>query len=135
MKPADIAHIAADHGLTLILQFGSSVRGKLHDRSDVDIAVQYAGKPGGLHERAALIADLQELFPDNPVDLLILNHADPLVLKKVTEACRLLYGDHQRFQNFKILAYKRFQDHRRYLAMERDYVRRTLQEVFSDDRS
>lgn len=135
MDPTEIACIAADHRILLILQFGSSVSGKLHERSDIDIAVQFDGEPAGLSARAALIADLQALFPDNPVDLVILNHADPLLLKKVMETCRLLYGDLHRYHNLRILAYKRFQDHRRFLAMERDYVRRALQKVVSDDRS
>jgi hypothetical protein len=56
----------------------------------------------------------------------ILNRADPLFLKKITEHCRLLYGPPRAFYEFKIYAFKRYQDHRRFLAMERDYVARKI---------
>jgi len=66
------------------------------------------------------------LHPDHEVDVAIINHADPLFLKKITERCRLLYGSPRRLAELKIYAFKRYQDHRRYLALEREYVHRTL---------
>ena len=35
---------------------------------------------------------LHVLHPDHEVDVAIINHADPLFLRKITERCRLLYG-------------------------------------------
>ena len=58
------------------------------------------------------------------VDLAVLNHADPLFLKKVTEQCQLLAGSLARLQRLQVYAFKRYQDHRPFLALERDYVRR-----------
>lgn len=126
---ADIAPLAAKHGIVLLLQFGSSVTGKVHARSDVDLAVLLQRVPATLAGHAELIADLQDLFPEREVDVALVNRADPLFLKKITEACRLLYGPPQALQRLAIYAFKRYQDHRRYLDMEREYVRRTLQET------
>ncbi len=47
-------------------------------------------------------------------------------LKKIIERCRLLYGSPRRLAELKIYAFKRYQDHRRYLALEREYVQRML---------
>jgi hypothetical protein len=60
MEATDFDQIAKKHGIILILQFGSSVTGKVHARSDVD-----------------LLHDLQSRFPTQEVDLALLNRADP----------------------------------------------------------
>jgi hypothetical protein len=38
----------------------------------------------------------------------------------------LLHGSPRRLHELKMYAFKRYQDHRRYLAMERDYVARAV---------
>ena len=122
-----IAPIAKKHGIILLLRFGSSVTGMLHERSDVDLAVLLERVPRSLETHAELLQDMQQLFPDREVDLALLNRADPLFLRKITEACRLLYGSPRELQRLKIYAFKRYQDHRKYLDMERRYVERSLQ--------
>lgn len=126
-----IAPIAKQHGIILLLRFGSSVTGMVHDRSDVDLAVLLARMPRSLRAHSELLQELQELFPDREVDVALLNRADPLFLKKITEACRLLYGSPRDFQRLRIYAFKRYQDHRKYLEMERRYVERSLRDPAS----
>lgn len=126
-----IAPIAKKHGIILLLRFGSSVTGMLHEHSDVDLAVLLERVPRSLEAHAELLHDLQQLFPEREVDLALLNRADPLFLKKITDACRLVYGSSRALQRLKIYAFKRYQDHRKYLDMERRYVERSLQSVAS----
>jgi predicted nucleotidyltransferase len=106
------------------LQFGSTVTGKTHPRSDLDLAVLMGRASVSLDERLALQAELEALHPGRSLDLVFLDVADPLLLKKATEACRLLHGSPQKLHELKILAFKRYQDHRRFLDLERAYVRR-----------
>ena len=80
-------------------------------------------------ELADLRHELQGLDPTREVDLAIINHADPLFLKTITDRCRLLHGSPRRLAELKIYAFKRYQDHRRYLALERAYVDRTLERL------
>jgi len=124
--------IAQTYGARLILRFGSTVSGKTHPRSDVDIAVLLAHPDVSLRERAELQQALQSLFTDREVDLVILNRADPLLLKQVSDRCVRLYGSEQEFQRFRLLAFKRYQDHRRFLEMERRYVERMLEADIPD---
>ena len=126
MNPEDVQAIAKAHGLLLLLRFGSSVTGHLHAASDTDLAALFERAPDSIGRLADLIADLQMLFPDREVDVAILNHADPLFLKQVTEHCELVYGSPRRLAEFKMYAFKRYQDHRRYLDMERTYVDRAI---------
>ena len=118
--------LARRHGLALILQFGSTVGGALHERSDLDIAVLFDEHPLGLDERSEIVHELQGFFPKREIDLAVINHADPLFLKQVLERCRLLAGSPHRLAELKIYGFKRYQDHRRYLALESEHVRRVL---------
>lgn len=126
MKPID--EIAERYGVVLILQFGSTVTGKTHAQSDLDLAVLVGGAPLSFEDQLSLEAGLEALHPGRPVDFVDLNRADPLLLKKVTESCRLLYGEAQKLHELKILAFKRYQDHRKFLDMERAYVDRSVRE-------
>lgn len=126
MTTPDLDTIARAHGVALLLQFGSSVTGRLHARSDVDLGVLLDRPRVTFDELGELISDLGRLFPGREVDVAVLDHADPLFLKKVMETCRLLHGDPRRLQRLKIYAFKRYQDHRRYLELERAFVARRL---------
>jgi predicted nucleotidyltransferase len=119
-----LGETAAAHGVELLVHFGSTATGVAHAGSDVDLAVLLARVPDSYAQEADLQAVLQSGVPDREVDLVILNRADPLLLKQVTESGRLLYGDPNRWQEFRAYAFKRYQDHRRFLQMEREYVDR-----------
>jgi predicted nucleotidyltransferase len=122
----ELGAIAERHGIRLILQFGSSVTGRDHVRSDVDIAVLLEQPTLPPVDYAQLLHELQRHFPDREVDLALLNHADPLFLKKITDQCEILYGPVEELHKLKIYAFKRYQDHRRYFEMERRFVDRFL---------
>ena len=126
----EIEAIAHKYRTRLILQFGSTVSGHTHPRSDVDIAVLLESANLSLHDHAELLHDLQSLFADRDVDLVILNRADPLLLKQVSDRFVCLYGSERELQRFRLLAFKRYQDHRRYLELERRYVERAFEQDF-----
>lgn len=120
--------IAARHGVALLVQHGSTVSGPTHESSDVDVGVLYDRAPPSLFDQGALIADLQGAFPDREVDVAVLDRADPLFLAKVMGSYRLLAGSPRRLAELQIYAFKRYQDHRPYLALERAYLDRMLAE-------
>jgi predicted nucleotidyltransferase len=126
MDTVELDRIARRHGIRLLLRFGSTVTGAVHARSDVDLAVLLERPDLDLQEHAALLHDLQRLVPDREVDLAILNRADPLFLKQVTDHCQLLFGSPVELQRLKLHAFKRYQDHRKYLELERGFVARAL---------
>jgi predicted nucleotidyltransferase len=126
-----LEEIADKYRARLILQFGSTVSGKTHPRSDLDIAVLLEQPDLSLRDRAELQHDLQSLFADREVDLVILNRADPLLLKQVSDRFVCLYGSERETQRFRLLAFKRYQDHAPYLQMERRYLERMLEQDLS----
>lgn len=125
MEGLDFEAIAGRHGALLLLQFGSTVTGREHARSDVDVAVLFDGEPT-FARLGALLAELEPAFPGRSVDLGVLNRADPLFLKKVMESARLLAGTPRALAELRLRAFRRYQDHRRYLALERRHLDRFL---------
>lgn len=121
-----LAAIARRHGVQLILQHGSTVSGRTHAGSDLDLAVLFGTPPSSTDSYYELVGELQALCPDREVDVARLDGADPLLLKKVTERCVLLYGSLRRLQELKLYAFARYQDYRRFLPLEREYVRRKM---------
>ncbi len=107
--------------MALLLQHGSTVAGRTHGRSDVDVAALFEGD-ASFARQGALLADLQAEFPESQIDLAPLNRADPLFLKKVLESCRLLAGSPRRLAELRMYAFRRYQDHRRFLEMEERHV-------------
>ena len=122
--------IASRFGVRLILQFGSTVSGRVHAGSEVDLAVLLDRPDFPLRDRVRLLHELQSLVGDREVDLVVLNRADPLLLKQVSEGCVRFYGSDREFQRFRLLAFKRYQDHRPWLERERRYVERALERDF-----
>lgn len=126
MDPTRLEGVARRHGILMLVQFGSTLTAHVRADSDLDLAVLLEHVPRSLAEYSELIADIQALTRDREIDVALLNRADPLLLKKITDKCVLLYGSPRRLHELKMYAFKRYQDHRRFLGLERDYVTRAL---------
>lgn len=126
MDDERLAAVAERHGIRLLLQFGSTVSGRTHARSDVDLAVWLERRPESMDSQLAVLRDVASLFPGCETDVAFVNGADPLFLKQITDRCRVLYGSDRALQELRLYAWKRYQDHRRFLAMEREYVNRKI---------
>lgn len=123
-QSAALQKVAERHRIRLMIQFGSTVTDHRHPGSDLDLAVLLKTSDPSMHTMLEIQESLQEVFPGQTVDLAFINHADPLFLKKMVEHCRLLYGDARDLARLRLYAFKRYQDHRRFLELERRYVER-----------
>lgn len=117
--------IRQKYALELILLHGSQVSGKTHDKSDVDIAVLSKDREQKL-DWYVLASDLNEVFGVDNVDITLLDHANPLLLKTVTDGARLLSGTVMDFYKLKLRAFHAYNDYLPYLKMESDFVRSQL---------
>ena len=122
-----LGDLAGLSGIDLLLQFGSTVSGKTHAASDLDVAVRFVGQYPDRHRLGSFMQALQAIVPDREVDVSLINGADPLHLFKICEACVLLHGNPRDLCELKLLAFKRYQDHRRFFAMEAAFVDRFLE--------
>jgi uncharacterized protein len=121
-----LRELAQRFRIRLILQFGSTVTGRTHDRSDLDLAVKLDSADVSLQTVLEMQEALQTQFPGREVDLAILNRADPLFLKKILESCRVLFGTPQDLARLRLYAFKAYQDFRPYLELERRHVAQRL---------
>ncbi len=115
--------ITEKFGLRLIIVFGSSVNGPLHAHSDVDVAVSTeAGTGLSTDLYCDLLENMRQVFPERRIDLACIDHADPLFLKKILEHGELVAGRISDFQRLKIFAFKRYQEYKPYLELERKFA-------------
>jgi uncharacterized protein len=126
MDTPSLVALAERFGIRLVLLHGSAVSGRTHARSDADLAVWFRDANPRIEALADVAAELQRLHPGQDVDVAFINHADPLFLRRIVEHATLLYGAERDLQELRIYAFRRYQDHRRFLALERPYVRRAL---------
>lgn len=130
----ELGELGNQYGISFIVVFGSSVKGLTHAKSDLDIGIFF--QPSTISGRKSLgefyfdlLHNLQKIFRDKEVDLVILNRADPLLLKEVSGNCQFLFGSYSDFQEFRIYAFRRYQDYQPYLKLEAEVVTRCLQTV------
>jgi predicted nucleotidyltransferase len=91
--PPELESIARRHGLKLMVLFGSQASGHTHPASDLDVAI-LPTHPLSWDERNVLWGELCELF-QTEVDLSLLDHAQPLLMAKVTRHGQVLYEGEQ----------------------------------------
>lgn len=113
------------------MAFGSQVTKKIHPESDFDIAVLLKKNDLTFKKHSSLSYELQAIFPGCEIDLVIINHADPLLLKKILEKCQILYGSYKELAKLKIYSFKRYCDYKKYFELERSIVNRFIKKFAS----
>lgn len=122
----NINEIAKKFKLKLILIFGSYAKNTFNKESDLDIAV-LADCRLNFKEYKELYSELSIIFSYN-IDLTFLREADPLLMKQVIENCQLIYEDKKnRFSEYRVYAYKRYMDHKKFFDLEEKYIKSSLE--------
>lgn len=102
-----LAPIFQERGLQLVLLFGSVAAGKMHRKSDIDIAFLFDRPVDILYLTNSVI---RLLHTDN-VDVIDLRHATPLLKFSVGKNCNILYErSNGEFNSFFSLAFRRYVD-------------------------
>jgi predicted nucleotidyltransferase len=121
IKPK-IKKLAEKYGLSLVLLFGSRAAGKIHVRSDFDVA--YLSKSSlDLYEEAKLICDLMPIFHSEKVDIVNLKKAPPLLMKRIFDQHQVLFcADNAQYFAYQMYALKRYIEAKPLLNLKSDYV-------------
>lgn len=105
-----IAPLFEEEGLMLVLLFGSSATGRLHARSDIDMAFLFE-KPVDI---LGLTNRVIRLLRTNNVDVVDLSHASPLLKFSAAREGSLVYERSPGFfSEFCSLAFRRYVDTRK----------------------
>ncbi|OIN94795.1 MAG: hypothetical protein COS37_07975 [Anaerolineae bacterium CG03_land_8_20_14_0_80_58_20] len=101
--------IAQKFGVRLIVLFGSVARGRIHEESDIDVAV-LTERPLTFNKRLKLWSALSPLFRAD-IDLAILNHANPLFGFRIANEGKVLFeGAPRVWENWKSYAVRYYWD-------------------------
>ncbi len=120
-----LEEIRKKHKLSLILMHGSQVTGKIHAKSDTDIAIVRKNDSSNF-DLLALTADLTNYLKTNGVDLVDITHANPLLLFAVAKKSKLLAGTNEDYENLIYRAFHKYSDYLPYLKREADFVKERI---------
>lgn len=118
-----LAPLFQDEGLRLVLLFGSSVTGKMHRHSDIDLAFLFDRDM----DIIALTNTVIRLLHTDNVDVIDLKHASPLLRFSVVKNGRLLYERSQgEFNSFSSLTFRRYVDTKKLRDMQATSIKHFL---------
>lgn len=93
----------------LVVFFGSRARGTASTTSDFDLGVLFAPNTDRFYEKLELVHEA--ISADEILDLVVLNEADPLLLREVALDGRPKFESHPgAFEEFRIRAFKLYMD-------------------------
>lgn len=119
-----LAPLFKDKGLRFVLLFGSSVTGRVHRHSDIDLAFFFDLDINIL----ALTNEVIRLLHADNVDVIDLRHASPLLRFSVAKNGRLLYERSQgEFNSFFSLTFRRYVDTKKLRDMQATAIKQFLE--------
>lgn len=105
----NIAKLAEQYGLRLVLLFGSQATGLTHPRSDIDIGVMSHAPIDVMGSRTQLELDFQTIFGRADVEVVDLLTAPSLLQYEATQQGKVLYEiEPDVFNRFQIYAMKKY---------------------------
>jgi predicted nucleotidyltransferase len=117
-KSQIMREIAINHGLDLVILFGSQAKNKAIEESDIDIGVFRKKGELTLNDQTILSGKFAELFKNNNVDISIISPNNPVLMYNILKNGKVLYSaenrlaDKLRLYSWKLLAEsKSFRDH------------------------
>lgn len=114
-------------GARLVVVFGSAVRGTARSESDLDVGVLFDGGRSDEPFDARLDAVASAVEADRPLDLVVLDEADPLLLREVAVDGRPVFeAEPGAFEEFRIRAIKRYFDTAWIRRIEAEVLRERL---------
>ena len=114
-----IADVARERRLDLAIVFGSQATGKTHARSDLDIAVRQVERALSFSEIVELTTALASIVGAD-VDVVDVRRADPLLLRTIFEAPRVLHAEAGALFDARLHAFHLYEDYRPFLRLERE---------------
>lgn len=131
-----IKDILADFGLELLILFGSYESQSFNENSDIDLAVKVKKIDSLKKNQDHVLYSISKIFDLRPVDLVVLNHADPLIKFKIASEGKLLYQNEKGlFEKFQVRAAAEHNDARKFYQLDQKFIDNFLERSQSNDRS
>ena len=122
-----LPELCQQFSINLLVLFGSGVKGWAKPESDIDIGVWIENLPDDWCSKAPLWKALADLWDTGQVDLVVLNGASGALCYEVAVSGKSLYESRPfLFQEFQVLAMKRYEDMKKIERWNRQYLQNHL---------
>ena len=123
-------YFAGRNDVAVAYLFGSVARSAFHPLSDVDIAVYPRDNAyvNSLEYRSDMIADMMELLKINPIDVVLLNEASPLLAHRVMRDGVVVDCKDQSLRvSFEVRALRQYIDTKHLRDIQQHYLKKRVQ--------
>jgi predicted nucleotidyltransferase len=135
-KIKKIKDILADYGLELLIIFGSYESKNFNENSDLDLAVKIKNVVQLKKDQPVILSKISALFNQIPVDLILLNHAEPLIKFKIASEGTLLYQKETGlFDKFQVRAAAEHNDAKKFYQLDQKFIDDFLERSKNNDGS
>ncbi len=115
-----ISNYCEKNNISLLLLFGSRAANSHNRSSDLDLGVLFESD---YYDYEKTTTGLIDTFEKDVVDIVVLNHSDPLLNFEIISNYRILYcRDEDIFFDFYIKAVKQHQDMQKIFNLEKGYL-------------
>ncbi|SIQ39597.1 type VII toxin-antitoxin system MntA family adenylyltransferase antitoxin [Halanaerobium kushneri] len=130
-----IREILKNYELQLLVLFGSYGEENFNENSDIDLAVKVKKESSLKKNQDHVLYSISKIFDLRPVDLVLLNHADPLIKFKVASEGKLLYQSEENlFENFQVKAAAEHNDALIFYQLDKKFIEDFLERSKNNDR-
>ena len=126
-KYISLKMLCPKYQIKLMILFGSYNTDDFNSESDIDPAIEVDDCDLIYKYREQLLNEISSIFSFRDIDLVLLNHADPLLKKQIVSSGELIYerrpGD---FNKFKVRAYKEYFDAKKFYQSDKDLIKKYI---------
>lgn len=113
---------ATEHGIRLVVLFGSQAVGKARNDSDYDLAVLLAEEKKfselEVFNDVLFYLGKELTLPVEKIDLANISNANPLLQQEIFSKGQLLFGDRNLFDEYRAVAFREYIDAKKLFDLE-----------------
>jgi len=114
-KLEKLKDLAKTYDLLFMVLFGSQSVGEVHPKSDIDIGIMFSESKYTMDKEIGIGVEIMDLFQTSNVDVVVLDFAEPLLLKEVAAFGIPLYERRRGlFDEYQLLFIKKFFDNAKF---------------------
>ena len=116
----ELKNICKKNQIKMMLLYGSQVTGNNNSDSDVDLGLLLKDDSYNFEN---ITKDLMEVFKDRSIDIVILNHGDPVLKFEIISNYKILFCEEDElFLEFYMNTVKQYNDVKKFRALEDRYL-------------
>jgi len=118
-----LINLCKKYQINLMIIFGSFVTENFNHKSDIDLAILATNINLIKDNRVLILKKLENLFKHREIDLILLNHADPLLKFNIATEGKMIYEKEAGIYNeFLVRAMNEHNDAKKFYKLDKKYI-------------